>query len=42
MSEGEPTPELLAIRFGTSENAQTFKDKFEEAQKSNAEAFKSS
>lgn len=36
-SEGEPTTELLAVRFANSENAQEFKAKFEQAQKSNAE-----
>ena len=33
ISDGEPQAELLAIRFGTPEIAQSFKAKFEEAQK---------
>jgi len=36
-AEGEPTAETLAIRFANSENAQQFKDKFEEAQRINAD-----
>lgn len=36
-SEGEPTTELLAVRFANSENAQEFKAKFEQAQKINTE-----
>ncbi|KAJ3038436.1 single stranded nucleic acid binding protein [Rhizophlyctis rosea] len=36
-SEGEPTAELLAIRFANSENANKFKDQFEEVQKINIE-----
>ncbi|KGG50127.1 hypothetical protein DI09_88p90 [Mitosporidium daphniae] len=35
VSDGEPNAELLAIRFGTPEIAQTFKIKFEEAQQLN-------
>ncbi|KAJ3284711.1 single stranded nucleic acid binding protein [Borealophlyctis nickersoniae] len=35
-AEGEPTAELLAIRFANSENANKFKAKFEEVQKLNA------
>ncbi|KAF8592361.1 ran/spi1 binding protein [Ramaria rubella] len=37
ISEGEPTSETLAVRFGTSENAELFKQAFESAQKTNAE-----
>lgn len=33
---GEAKPETLAIRFANSENANLFKDKFEEVQKINA------
>ncbi|KND00428.1 uncharacterized protein SPPG_04749 [Spizellomyces punctatus DAOM BR117] len=36
VSEGEPSHELLAIRFANSENANKFKEAFEEAQKINA------
>ncbi|KAI9096898.1 RanBP1 domain-containing protein, partial [Phlyctochytrium arcticum] len=36
ISEGEPTQELLAIRFANAENANKFKESFEEAQKHNA------
>lgn len=36
-SEGEPTTELLAVRFANAENANLFKEKFEEAQKINSE-----
>lgn len=36
MADGEPTPELLAIRFASSEIAGSFKSKFEEAQSINA------
>lgn len=36
-SESPPTPETLAIRFANAENAQQFKEKFEEAQKHNVE-----
>jgi len=35
-SEDPPTSETLAIRFANSENAEQFKQHFEEAQKSNA------
>lgn len=34
-AEPEPRPELFAIRFANSENAQKFKKKFEECQKVN-------
>ena len=40
VSEGEPTKETLAIRFANSENANAFKEKFEECQKLNAELAK--
>ena len=36
MSEGEARPEQLAIRFATPENANAFKEKFEEAQQINS------
>lgn len=36
-SEGEPTTELLAVRFANAENAQEFKAKFAQAQKINTE-----
>jgi Ran-binding protein 1 len=36
ISEGEARQETLAIRFANSENANLFKDKFEEVQKINA------
>ncbi|TPX37036.1 hypothetical protein SmJEL517_g00806 [Synchytrium microbalum] len=36
-SEAEPKQELLAIRFANSENANKFKEKFEEMQKVNAD-----
>ncbi|CAO3665406.1 unnamed protein product [Umbelopsis ramanniana] len=36
VSEGEARQETLAIRFANSENANQFKDKFEEVQKINA------
>ncbi|ORX98907.1 hypothetical protein K493DRAFT_213473, partial [Basidiobolus meristosporus CBS 931.73] len=36
IADGEPTAETLAIRFANSENANLFKDKFEEVQKINA------
>ncbi|RKP10845.1 hypothetical protein THASP1DRAFT_8960, partial [Thamnocephalis sphaerospora] len=35
MAEEVPTPETLAIRFGNTENANLFKEKFEECQKEN-------
>ncbi|CAO3625407.1 unnamed protein product [Cunninghamella blakesleeana] len=35
VSEGEPAAETLAIRFANSDNANQFKDKFEEVQKIN-------
>ncbi|KAL1914888.1 uncharacterized protein VTP21DRAFT_7804 [Calcarisporiella thermophila] len=37
LSDGEPKPETLAIRFANSENANQFKEKFEEVQKNNNE-----
>lgn len=36
VSEGEPRQETLAIRFANSENANLFKEKFEEVQNINA------
>lgn len=36
MAEGEPITELVAIRFANSDNANIFKEKFEEAQRINA------
>ncbi|KAJ3006268.1 single stranded nucleic acid binding protein [Thoreauomyces humboldtii] len=36
VSDGEPTQELLAIRFANAENANKFKDAFLDAQKHNA------
>ncbi|KAK9239303.1 hypothetical protein V1525DRAFT_356262 [Lipomyces kononenkoae] len=39
ISEGEPEPLTLAIRFANSENANLFKDKFGEAQELNSAAF---
>jgi Ran-binding protein 1 len=36
VSEGEARQETLAIRFANPENANLFKDKFEEVQKMNA------
>ncbi|PWZ02337.1 hypothetical protein BCV70DRAFT_62611 [Testicularia cyperi] len=36
VADGEPTAETLAIRFANSENANAFKDAFEQAQKQNA------
>lgn len=36
VSDGEAKAETLAIRFANSENANIFKDKFEEVQKENA------
>ncbi|CDR99682.1 hypothetical protein [Sporisorium scitamineum] len=38
VADGEPTAETLAIRFANSENANGFKDAFEQAQKKNAGA----
>lgn len=35
-TDGEPSPETLAIRFGNSENANLFKTAFEDAQTANA------
>ncbi|KAI8923218.1 Ran binding domain-containing protein, partial [Entophlyctis helioformis] len=35
-SDGESRPELLAIRFANSENANKFKEQFDEAKASNA------
>lgn len=40
VSEGAPTADTLAIRFGSTENATLFKEAFETAQKANEEAFK--
>ncbi|KAI8806790.1 RanBP1 domain-containing protein [Cladochytrium replicatum] len=37
MSEGSPQAEMLAIRFGTAESANLFKQEFEKAQKANLE-----
>lgn len=37
VSDGKPEAETLAIRFANSENANLFKDKFEEVQKLNEE-----
>lgn len=37
VSEGEPTSETLAVRFGNSDNANQFKEAFESAQRTNAE-----
>lgn len=37
ISDGEPQAETLAIRFANSENANLFKDTFEQQQKSNVE-----
>ncbi|ODV91727.1 hypothetical protein CANCADRAFT_16113, partial [Tortispora caseinolytica NRRL Y-17796] len=37
ISEGEPEAHTFAIRFGNSENANKFKEAFEEAQKTNKE-----
>ncbi|KIJ52258.1 hypothetical protein M422DRAFT_25931 [Sphaerobolus stellatus SS14] len=39
ISEGEPSNETLAVRFGNSENAKLFKEAFEKAQEANAEIF---
>jgi len=39
VSEGVPTVETLAIRFGNSENANLFKKHFEEAQSENEKIF---
>lgn len=38
VSEGEPEAQTLAIRFGNKENAEKFKEEFENAQKINKEA----
>jgi len=35
VSDGEPSAETLAVRFANSENANLFKQKFEDAQASN-------
>ncbi|KAG0167234.1 single stranded nucleic acid binding protein [Apophysomyces sp. BC1034] len=40
VSDGEAKPETLAIRFANSENANIFKEKFEEVQKQNEELLK--
>ncbi len=39
ISEGAATSETLAIRFANPENANQFRDKFEDVQKANAEIF---
>lgn len=39
VSEGEPEPQTLAIRFANSENANLFKDAFEKAQSDNEALF---
>lgn len=36
MSEGEPTNELIAVRFANAENANLFKESFERARKINS------
>lgn len=36
ISDGEPSAETLAVRFANSENANAFKDKFNEAKESNS------
>ena len=41
-ADNVPKPELLAIRFANSENAQIFKEKFEEGQKINSSLLKGS
>uniref|UniRef100_A0A1E1XIU8 Ran-specific GTPase-activating protein n=1 Tax=Amblyomma aureolatum TaxID=187763 RepID=A0A1E1XIU8_9ACAR len=41
-ADEEPKPELLALRFGSVENAQKFKEKFDEAKKMQVEAIKES
>lgn len=41
-ADEEPKPELLALRFGSVENAQKFKEKFEEAKKMQIELLKES
>jgi len=38
VSDGTPEQQMLAIRFANSENAQQFKEKFEEVQKINSVA----
>lgn len=40
VSDGEAKPETLAIRFANSENANIFKQKFEEVQKANEKLLK--
>lgn len=40
ISDGAPEAQTLAIRFANSDNANAFKEKFEEAVKINKEAFK--
>jgi Ran-binding protein 1 len=40
VSDGKPEAETLAIRFANSENANLFKEKFEEVQKMNEELHK--
>ncbi|KAJ3186761.1 single stranded nucleic acid binding protein [Gaertneriomyces sp. JEL0708] len=42
VSEGEPSAEMLAIRFANAENANKFKEAFEDAQKKNASLSESS
>ncbi|RKP25014.1 hypothetical protein SYNPS1DRAFT_8801, partial [Syncephalis pseudoplumigaleata] len=39
MSEGAPSMETLAIRFGNAENAQLFKDAFVKAQQENKDIY---
>ncbi|XP_065282163.1 ran-specific GTPase-activating protein-like [Dermacentor albipictus] len=39
-ADEEPKPELLALRFGSVENAQKFKEKFEEAKRMQIELLK--
>ncbi|KAG5368177.1 Ran-specific GTPase-activating protein 1 [Yarrowia sp. C11] len=39
-ADGEPTAELLAIRFANSDSANTFKEEFEKAQEENKKASK--
>lgn len=39
-ADGEPTAELLAIRFANSDSANTFKEEFEKAQEENKKAAK--
>ncbi len=39
ISEGDPTAELLAIRFANSENANKFKEEFEKVQRDMGKSF---